>query len=132
MFFVSSRRRHTRCALVTGVQTCALPISERLWVALPTLLAVGFGMARISINVQSTIHLATDIAMRGRVLSVYGMIVRGSPALGALAMGTASHWLGLRWPVFAGMLLLIAAGFGAFSRRQHIEESMAAAETRET
>src|SRR3546814_2628854 len=26
MFFVSSRRRHTRCALVTGVQTCALPI----------------------------------------------------------------------------------------------------------
>src|SRR3546814_3275431 len=26
-FFLSSRRRHTRCALVTGVQTCALPIS---------------------------------------------------------------------------------------------------------
>src|SRR3546814_2444824 len=25
--FFSSRRRHTRCALVTGVQTCALPIS---------------------------------------------------------------------------------------------------------
>src|SRR3546814_6423369 len=28
MFFFSSRRRHTRCALVTGVQTCALPISN--------------------------------------------------------------------------------------------------------
>src|SRR3546814_462284 len=27
MFFFSSRRRHTRCALVTGVHTCALPIS---------------------------------------------------------------------------------------------------------
>src|SRR3546814_7735767 len=27
-FFFSSRRRHTRCALVTGVQTCALPISH--------------------------------------------------------------------------------------------------------
>src|SRR3546814_4822868 len=27
VFFLSSRRRHTRCALVTGVQTCALPIS---------------------------------------------------------------------------------------------------------
>src|SRR3546814_6047496 len=26
MLFFSSRRRHTRCALVTGVQTCALPI----------------------------------------------------------------------------------------------------------
>src|SRR3546814_6756806 len=30
VFFFSSRRRHTRCALVTGVQTCALPI----WLAL--------------------------------------------------------------------------------------------------
>src|SRR3546814_20740992 len=28
-FFFSSRRRHTRCALVTGVQTCALPLSYR-------------------------------------------------------------------------------------------------------
>src|SRR3546814_6457340 len=28
LFFVSSRRRHTRCALVTGVKTCSLPISE--------------------------------------------------------------------------------------------------------
>src|SRR3546814_19998719 len=29
-FFFSSRRRHTSCALVTGVQTCALPISRQL------------------------------------------------------------------------------------------------------
>src|SRR3546814_18814768 len=28
--FLSSRRRHTRCALVTGVQTCALPLSQHL------------------------------------------------------------------------------------------------------
>src|SRR3546814_15750139 len=37
-FFFSSRRRHTRCALVTGVQTCALPIffaSKLLEVSLP-------------------------------------------------------------------------------------------------
>src|SRR3546814_11647671 len=29
LFFFSRRRRHTSCALVTGVQTCALPISGR-------------------------------------------------------------------------------------------------------
>src|SRR3546814_3871740 len=33
-FFFSSRRRHTRCALVTGVQTCALPISAEGQLAL--------------------------------------------------------------------------------------------------
>src|SRR3546814_18469409 len=35
-FFFSSIRRHTRCALVTGVQTCALPIYPRF---VPTILA---------------------------------------------------------------------------------------------
>src|SRR3546814_975709 len=33
LFFFSSRRRHTRCALVTGVQTCALPIYEAAFAA---------------------------------------------------------------------------------------------------
>src|SRR3546814_93844 len=33
MLFFSSRRRHTRCALVTGVQTCALPIYLRALLA---------------------------------------------------------------------------------------------------
>src|SRR3546814_2827127 len=32
LFFFSSRRRHTSCALVTGVQTCALPIFDHLLV----------------------------------------------------------------------------------------------------
>src|SRR3546814_8676110 len=32
-FCFSSRRRHTRCALVTGVQTCALPILSDAWTA---------------------------------------------------------------------------------------------------
>src|SRR3546814_4599097 len=36
-FFFSSRRRHTRCALVTGVQTCALPILKRRETALQPL-----------------------------------------------------------------------------------------------
>src|SRR3546814_3266999 len=41
-FFLSSRRRHTRCALVTGVQTCALPISVLLVITSPKLTALVF------------------------------------------------------------------------------------------
>src|SRR3546814_9051489 len=40
MFFFSSRKRHTRCALVTGVQTCALPI-------LPNTKLFGLEMAKL-------------------------------------------------------------------------------------
>src|SRR3546814_20655190 len=36
LFFFSSRIRHTNCALVTGVQTCALPICERFQSRLST------------------------------------------------------------------------------------------------
>src|SRR3546814_4935991 len=52
-FFFSSRRRHTRCALVTGVQTCALPIladptqgsvAAKAWIN--EALAIGQGQTR--------------------------------------------------------------------------------------
>src|SRR3546814_13895489 len=52
LFFFSSRRRHTRCALVTGVQTCALPISPvwamlDMFTDLPCLENDGFDVAMI-------------------------------------------------------------------------------------
>src|SRR3546814_17708569 len=54
-FFFSSRRRHTICALVTGVQTCALPIS------LSKLLGrAGVGVTQVSHILQS----ATSIDAR--------------------------------------------------------------------
>src|SRR3546814_3764158 len=43
-FFFSSRRRHTRCALVTGVQTCALPICH------PQLLGRGLADRRAGVT----------------------------------------------------------------------------------
>src|SRR3546814_18234985 len=56
-FFFSSRRRHTSCALVTGVQTCALPISARV-VVLAEALA---GQGRLSDEIAVlTAHLQDD------------------------------------------------------------------------
>src|SRR3546814_11225832 len=43
-FFFSSRRRHTRCALVTGVQTCALPIFGGLGLIAIVVIALLFGV----------------------------------------------------------------------------------------
>src|SRR3546814_6379782 len=46
VFFFSSRRRHTRCALVTGVQTCALPILLAGVAGIPVGLLVDDGVDR--------------------------------------------------------------------------------------
>src|SRR5881409_4088911 len=45
VFFFSSRRRHTRCETVTGVQTCALPISIEPYGAAPDILVMGKGIS---------------------------------------------------------------------------------------
>src|SRR3546814_5896380 len=46
VFLFSSRRRHTRCALVTGVQTCALPILETVPTPSAQVLANSVRLAR--------------------------------------------------------------------------------------
>src|SRR3546814_4228403 len=60
MFFFSSRRRHTRCSLVTGVQTCALPIYEHRH------LLVHAGVLA-KWDIQKTLGLAAEVeeALRG-------------------------------------------------------------------
>src|SRR3546814_2517690 len=64
LLFFSSRRRHTRCALVTGVQTCALPISDhptRLadMPELPEVEALTHDLpARLDGRVIAAVHLA--------------------------------------------------------------------------
>lgn len=69
---------------------------------------------------QTLLQLTVEPAMRGRVLSLYGIIFRGGPAAGALLMGTASEWVGLRWPLAFGAGLAIAAWAWAWRRRARI------------
>lgn len=66
------------------------------------------------ISVQTLAQSASDPAMRGRVLSLWGMITRACPACGALALGAAGELFGLRWPTFtAAALALLVAAWGA-------------------
>src|SRR3546814_15703996 len=84
VFFFSSRRRHTRCALVTGVQTCALPIS--LAAGLPPkerrrVLGLGVGIALVCL--VGFAFLATTL------LHVVGLLFAG---------GLLLLWVG--WKLF--------------------------------
>src|SRR3546814_7708070 len=58
-FFFSSRRRHTRCALVTGVQTCALPICIKAPMAGKAFLSVRDG------DKERLLPVAREIIARG-------------------------------------------------------------------
>src|SRR3546814_1633931 len=62
-FFFSSRRRHTRCALVTGVQTCALPISSTVSVLTAT---------------QEVIGVAADTGSQAWMRQSVGLVMDGT------------------------------------------------------
>src|SRR3546814_19513247 len=55
--FCSSRRRHTRCALVTGVQTCALPIYPAVHdgALVDVLLRLGGDMQRVEFGIADAL-----------------------------------------------------------------------------
>src|SRR3546814_1678391 len=67
VFFFSSRRRHTSCALVTGVQTCALPISKQKvsviglgYIGLPTAALIARGGAQV-VGVDVSTHVVETV-----------------------------------------------------------------------
>src|SRR3546814_5207151 len=87
MFFFSSRRRHTRCALVTGVQTCALPISfeqlisaaKRLQLVVPAAMLMIFGLLYglfRSARDAAIVFSGVPLALTGGVAA---LLVRGLP-----------------------------------------------------
>src|SRR3546814_4957992 len=79
-FFFSSRRRHTRCALVTGVQTCALPICA------------------LELSLCADFRLASDDARLGLPEIALGGIP-GSGGTSRLVRLAGPHWA--RWMVLA-------------------------------
>src|SRR3546814_14638909 len=83
-FFFSSRRRHTRCALVTGVQTCALPICDNSGAKYVSCIKVLGGYkkryARIGDKlVVSVVSLRTKRRSQSKIQKgkvTYGIVVR--------------------------------------------------------
>lgn len=87
----------------------AFTATDIYWFALPCLLFTGFGMIITGVGEQTLIQNAVDPAMRGRVMSLYGMISRGAPAFGALIIGGLADFLGFRLPLMGAAVILALA-----------------------
>src|SRR3546814_1212648 len=75
-FFFSSRRRHTRCALVTGVQTCALPISEHPSVTVSRRLIGAIYRVWTLPSSRSELLTPTKLLI-GQILIVFAIVIAG-------------------------------------------------------
>lgn len=91
---------------------------DHFFLALPFLAISGFAMVVNGIGSQTLIQSSVAPAMRGRVMSLYTLIYRGMPALGAVVMGWLAEGLGLPATLGGGAVLcLIAWGWAARRRR---------------
>lgn len=98
--------------------------TANLWIAVPSLTLLGFCMVSAAITIQTSIQLAVPDDMRGRVLSLYGLFLRGGPAFGALIMGVASDWIGLRPSLAMGAVLLALVIAWLLSRRRRVVNAL--------
>ncbi len=110
--------------LISAVAGVLFAVTDGLWLAVPLLVVNGFAMSGMGISAQTLIQIAVDPAMRGRVLSLHGLIFRGGPALGALVMGVASDRIGLRVPIVVGAVLVLAVWVWAWRRRGRMAASL--------
>ena len=76
------------------------------------------------ISIQTLLQNASAPGMIGRVLSLWGMVVRAGPAVGALAYGAASEFVGLQIPVAIGCALAGVAFLWAWTRLPTIEAAL--------
>jgi MFS family permease len=93
--------------LVLGTSVLVFASTSNFWVAVLAMTVMGFGRLLSGVGVQTLIQTAVAEQMRARVMSLYGLLFRSGPAIGALAMGWLSGIFGLRWPVIAGAALCI-------------------------
>src|SRR3546814_19612661 len=90
VFCLSSRRRHTRCALVTGVQTGALPISPSLFIFLApsvTLMWTGVGFSMLFdyatlLATSVALSFVTPTRLTGKATAFYAIAANSGSALG--------------------------------------------------
>ncbi|MDH3662033.1 MAG: MFS transporter [Alphaproteobacteria bacterium] len=110
--------------LLVAFSALGLALSPTFSAAVIAATSGGFGMVIAGVGTQTLMQTSVDEAMRGRVLSLFGLVFRSGPAIGALLMGLASDVVGLRWPLALGSLIGACAFAYVWRRRGKISNAL--------
>jgi predicted MFS family arabinose efflux permease len=91
--------------------------TKLFWLAVLMSALAGSAFIIMSVANQTLIQAAVDPELRGRVVSVYGMIAQDLPGLGTMVMGGFAEHFGLRIPVAVGAGLCLVLWFWAQRQR---------------
>ncbi|MEE8517458.1 MAG: MFS transporter [Alphaproteobacteria bacterium] len=106
--------------LIFAITLIGFTATDIFWIACLFTMVAGLSVVMVGVAEQTLLQASVDSAMRGRILSMYTLIARGFPSIGALIMGYAASIVGLRWPVFVGAVLCLVMWVWALRRREQM------------
>lgn len=92
------------------VAMCLFALSTTFFVANVGALALGFSLTALGISAQILLQTSVDDAMRGRVMSLWGLQLRAIPSIGGFFIGTAASYANIRVALIAASALFVLAG----------------------
>ena len=102
-------RAFRRGTLGSAAALVLLALSPTLALALPAAALTGVALATAGVSAQTLAQRAAPERLRGRVMSLYGVVLRSVPAAGGLALGLLAEVVGLRAALVAGAVTFAAA-----------------------
>jgi MFS family permease len=108
------------CGLILALATAGFVATQVFAIGVICIAAIGAATTMHGISCQTLLQNSAAPGMIGRVLSTWGMITRAAPAMGALAYGIASEFLGLQIPVLIGAVLCIVVWVRTSGRISHM------------
>ncbi len=106
---------------VFGVAALALSAAPNFWIAVALTTIAAFAATASTISGVSVIQTSVPDEIRGRVMGIYGTLYRAAPAVGAIAMGWASDFVGLRWPIAIGATVCLVWWLGIQITKPRLE-----------
>ncbi|WP_408006082.1 MFS transporter [Saccharopolyspora karakumensis] len=97
---------------VFGALEAVAGLMPTYWLFAACLVPVGVAVMTFTTSANSTVQLAVEPTMRGRVMGLYMLLFMGGKPLGGLASGWLAEVFGPRWPLVLGGLLSLAAAIG--------------------
>jgi predicted MFS family arabinose efflux permease len=106
-----------------GILTVGAMLSRSQWLSMPLLVGTGFMLTTAFSTLNSLVQEAAPEALRGRVLSIFGLAFRGGGPLGSLIAGFLVRGAGapLVMAVYAAVLAVIAGAL--VLRRSDLESA---------
>ena len=115
--------------LALALATACFVATHQFAVGVVCVGVMGAATTMHGISIQTLLQNSASSAMVGRVLSLWGMITRAAPAMGALAYGAASEFLGLQAAGAAGLPACAVAWLLHESRLPRIAPVLEGSET---